>query len=175
MNRIPTFRVSVPLREIKWGCYLLFSLCIALLFFTCSSPTPKEKELYQSLDTPEQVAKKWQELVYRNQFEEARALSTQNAKDWITWIEKMVVGENTLDEETEMPIYLEMKCKEKGSKATCAYLMKEGSELYRDSFMLVKVKNQWLVDIPEEDLEVDESMEKMLKEMEEILKEPDSQ
>lgn len=176
MNRIPTLCTFTSSYEINRGWILILSLFIVILLNACSSPTSQE-ERPGNKETPEEVAKKWQELVYLNQFEEAKALSTQNAKDWITWIEKMMKADSATDEmgekeaEIELPIYLEMKCKESGNKATCSYLMKEGSELFRDSFILVKVKNQWLVDIPEEDMEVDESMEKMLQEMENFMKE----
>ncbi len=64
-----------------------------------------------------------------------------------------------------------MDCKERGDTlAICVYQIIDEEELIQDSFTLIKLKGQWLVDIPEEEsLMEEEDVEKLFNEFEQIL------
>lgn len=147
--------------------YLLFFTASLLLILSCQTAEPLP-------NTPETVSRQWQEHINNNQFAQAKKLSTTNAKEWVNWIEKMIVEEEP-GEALPPPIFLEMTCKEIGDKATCLFLQEDAGEQFRDSFFLFKINGQWLVDIPEEDLEMDDTMEQLFNQMEDIINEEESE
>ena len=120
-------------------------------------------------NTPEEVARKWQEYMDKNQFAEARNLSTEGAQEIVDMIEAIFTDEGNSEEWVSETVFIEMKCREQKDTAVCTCLIKEEDELIQDSFLLVKPAGQWLVDIAEEDLEEGPEMEKMLDELKEIL------
>ncbi len=148
----------------KYSSFLAVSL---LLLISCQTAEPLP-------NTPETVSRQWQEYINNNHFAKAKKLSTPNAKEWVTWIEKMIIEEEP-GEVLPPPVLLEMTCKEMGNKATCLFLQEDAGEQYRDSFFLFKIDGQWLVDIPEEDLEMDETMEQLINQMEGMIDEKDTE
>jgi len=147
--------------------YLFFFLASLLLILSCQTAEPLP-------NTPETVSRQWQEYINNNQFAKAKTLSTPNAKEWVNWIEKMIVVEEP-GEALPPPVFLEMNCKVLGNKATCLFLQEDAGEQYRDSFFLFKINGQWLVDIPEEDLEMDETLEQLMNQMEGIINEEETE
>ena len=147
--------------------YLFLFAVSLLLILSCQTAEPLP-------NTPETVSRQWQEYINNNQFSEAKKLSTPNAKEWVNWIENMIIEEDP-GQSLPPPVFLEIDCKEKGDKATCLFLQEDAGEQYRDSFFLFKINGQWLVDIPEEDLEMDDTMEQLLNQMEEIIHEEESE
>ena len=143
--------------------YSFFIVSVLLLFVFCQSEAPLP-------NTPETVSKQWQDYINDNQFEAAKKLSTPNAEEWLTWIQEMIVTEEP-GEELPPPVFLKMDCKENGNKATCVYLQEDVGEQIRDSFFLLKINGQWLVDIPEEDLKMEEGLEELIDQMEGLIKE----
>ena len=124
-------------------------------------------------NTPKAVSLHWQQLVNTNQFVEAKKWSTQNAKEWLDWIEQMILPDSSAI--IQPPLFIEGDCVEKGNQATCVYLMEDGGELYQDSFFMLKLNGQWLVDLPEESFEADPEVDKLMNELEEYLKEEEAQ
>lgn len=143
--------------------YFSWTFIGSLFFLSCQNTEPLP-------NTPESVSKQWQEYINNNQFPEAKRLSTPNAKEWVSWLEKMLIQEEP-GEELPPPVFLQMNCNESNNKATCLYLQQDAGEAYRDSFFLLKINGQWLIDIPEEDLEMDETMEQLFNQMEEMINE----
>ena len=135
---------------------------LILSIVACAS----EKELP---NTPETVAKQWQEYIDNNHFDEAKELSTEQAIEMVNMIQSVLYTE--VEEEVESnTVFKEMICSEKGTKAICTYIIVENDEEIRDSFFLQKENNQWLVDIPaEEELLKNDPIEKMSDDFEKLL------
>ena len=138
---------------------LIGLLFIVLACGPAASPSPG----------PEAVARQGQALVDKNQFDEARKLSTPRAQEMVSLMERIFQDEE--GELTSNTQFKSMKCAERGDTlAICTYQIIDEEELIIDSFTLVKEAGNWLVDIPEEeDLMEEEDVEKLFNEFEEIL------
>ena len=137
-----------------------------LLLFSCQS------EPTQS-GSPESVVRQWQDHMDKNEFGKAKELSTPETQVTITSIEALL----SMDQEP-IPIdtteFIKLSCKEKEQDAVCYYsikiegeyleldgeIVKMDGEIIADSFLLKKIKGEWLIDIPEE-MTGDEEMEGM--------------
>jgi len=61
---------------------------------------------------------------------------------------------------------LGMTCVEINNRAKCAYSFDDNGLVYKDTFILMRIDEQWLVDIPKEALiENDDTIEAMMKQM----------
>jgi len=150
----------------------LFILILIVFCSSCGSDTAQDAtaKLSSSLpNTPEAVARKWQEYVDLDKFDEAARLSTPNAKEWLLMIEKFL---EDLPPEESGEVYLtnftEMNCVENGNIARCGCLIKEEDEIIADTFILHKIVGQWKVDVPEEVTEesegnIDEFIDSLLQ------------
>ncbi len=123
----------------------------------------------EKASSPEEVARKWQEYVDNNQFDQARQLSTSRAQEMVRMMEGIFLDEEDMISTNTQ--FKSMNCKERGdTMAICVYEIIDEEELIRDSFTLIKFKEQWLVDIPEEEgLMEEEDVEKLFNEFEQIL------
>ena len=141
-------------------------LVIALMLFACTSSTPPPSIVLPN--TPETVARQWQQYVDENRFEAAKQLSAPNASEWLQWVSETLT-EDILKEDTLAPgKILGMTCVENNNQAACAYSFDDNGLVYQDTFALLRVDGQWLVDIPKEALiENDDMIEVMIKEMKE--------
>lgn len=145
----------------------LFFFIIIVFCWSCSNETPQIAEALPN--TPETVTRKWQEYVDLDKFDEAEKLSTSNAKEWLSMVEKFL--EDLPEEEMGeviMTDFTEMNCIEKGDTARCGCLIKEENELSADTFILFKIDGQWMVDVPEEVTEesednIDEFIDSLLQ------------
>lgn len=135
-----------------------------LVFFACSTGAPQPMN-------PEKVARKWQESMDKNQFDQARALSTENAKEIVNMIERLIEVDQGEEDWLVETVFKEMTCQENKDNAICRCLIEEDGEVFQDSFILVKVEGKWLVDIAEEDLKEGPGIEQMIKELEGIMDE----
>lgn len=132
---------------------ILLNCCLFILFFSCQNEsTSTQKNGGATLpQTPEGVVRLWQKHIDKNEFSDAKILSTQRGKEWISGIEAFLADENSdsLITNTE---FLNMNCVENGMDAYCVYLFKsEEGDTFQDTFFLKKENNQWLVDIPEDE------------------------
>ncbi|MGK0363636.1 MAG: hypothetical protein ACI85O_000689 [Saprospiraceae bacterium] len=138
----------------------LFVLILIAFCWSCGSETAQDAaaKLTPPLpNTPETVARKWQEYVDLDKFDDAAKLSTPNAKEWLLMIEKFLDG-LPAEEAGEIILtnFTEMNCIEKDNAARCGCLIKEEDELIADTFILHKIDGQWMVDVPEEVIEESE-------------------
>jgi len=139
-----------------------FLLCCFLFAF--ANCTSDKKDLP---NTPEKVARQWQDWVDSNQYQKAKELSTGNAINWINWAEETIKANGGENEVLAPAIFIAMNCEEHGNKAICGYILNDEGYEYRDSFYLEKINGQWLVDIPKEDLIEDDTLEELFNKMEE--------
>ncbi|MEL6862787.1 MAG: hypothetical protein AAFP19_00140 [Bacteroidota bacterium] len=144
------------------GILRALGLALFLLLLACSSAQKKEAL------SAEQTARDWQRYVDQNEFDKAKAISTKQTLAMIEMIES-IVSEDMEAEAMPPTVFLEMNCKEEEEKAICTYLMEGEGDQIRDSFTLIKVDGTWLVDIPEEDMQMDEEeMQQMFEDFEQI-------
>ncbi len=105
-------------------------------------------------NTPETVVRAYQSYLDKNNFKAAKKLSTKAERDRLKMIAHMLEDE-PIDSTIMNTNFLKLDCKEAGDKATCYYTIEEFDELFSDSFLLVKKRGQWLVDIIEEEFTIE--------------------
>ncbi len=124
--------------------FFFFSWFIVFAFAKCQNDPPLPKE-------PAAVIEQWQIWINKNNFTQAKRLSTANTQEWIDWISQVLTEGNITEETTS--IFREINCKVDGGDATCFCQVEEMEEIFADTFFLIKEKDQWLVNIPETELE----------------------
>ena len=132
---------------------IILSICCFFLLIGCTNePKATDNTTKEVIPkTPEGVVRQWQKFIDKNEFQAAINLSTPRGKEWIEGIELFLKDEN-LDSMITNTEFLNMNCIENGGDAFCVYLFKdEEGEIFQDTFFLKKEKNQWLVDIPEDE------------------------
>jgi hypothetical protein len=103
----------------------------------------------QPARTPEEVVRRWQAHIDNNEFQEAKELSAPRTVQLLSWMEALLedMDADSVITNTEL---LDLTCREEGDRAVCHYALEDEGELYRDSFILIRIKGKWLVDLPEE-------------------------
>lgn len=115
---------------------LMLGSIVLLLLATCCKSKPKL--------TPEETVQLWQEYIDKNQFEEARELSTGEALLYVNELAGYNTGSDTL--EWENNVMLNLKCAEIGDSAVCTYLFEdELGEPVPGQLALRRVEGYWLV------------------------------
>ncbi|MBP7272947.1 MAG: DUF4878 domain-containing protein [Saprospiraceae bacterium] len=104
-------------------------------------------------NSPEQVVRQWQQHIDANQFDEAAALSSPATQTFIQSLKQLVTL--TADaNEAQVLSHTEFKtlvCDTTAdTNAVCVYSLVEEGEVITDTFRLVKINGQWLVDIQEQ-------------------------
>ncbi len=137
------------------GLYLIF---IVGSLLSCQS---RSGEYHP--DTPEEVLKIYQGHFDKNEFELAKALSTQKGKQWIDDISPMIL--NSPDEATILTTKFHgIDCQIENDTARCECELEDAGERYFADFRLIKVKGNWLVDAPDEDESIEyEDNEEVIK------------
>ena len=146
---------------------IIIALLLMLLLNACSTES-KQKEALPN--TPETVALSWLEHYYNNRFDEATLLSTDKTKIMIDTIKEVVFT----DAEASVSFKIsDLICTTKNDTAFCNFLYQEGDLEMEDELLLLKLKDQWLVDaeLRSNDELLEEEVEKIFKEFEEVLDE----
>jgi hypothetical protein len=102
-------------------------------------------------ETPEEVLKLYQQYIDNNQFEEAKTLSTEAGKEWLSELAAIIVDEQP-DSTILTTRFLSVNCTEKERMLICECELEDQYEKYTAEFRLVKVEGRWMVDAPEEDI-----------------------
>ncbi|NJK83711.1 MAG: hypothetical protein HC912_07720 [Saprospiraceae bacterium] len=142
--------------------FTYFSLVLLLL--ACATETnPIDSTLP---NTPEAVVRTYQAYLDKNDFEKAKTLSTEAEKNRLNAIFNIISSEPS-DSTIFSTIFLEIDCKTEEDKAACACLVEDFEEKYRDTFHLVKIKGQWLVDATQDvfNIESDVMFDDFIKDM----------
>lgn len=150
------------------GVFLFF--VSLLLTVACNNPTSVKKKKPLP-NTPETVLRQWQQHVDKNEFEEARALSSPSTSEWLDVIASIIFEEP--DSAILMTQFDRMECITTGDSAICTYTIQEEEFLIDDTTKLVRMAGQWKVDYTDEGDELldEEDMKAILDEMEELLQE----
>ncbi len=116
--------------------HLMLGSAVLLLLATCCKSKPKL--------TPEETVQLWQEYIDKNQFEDARELSTGEALLYVNELAGYNTGADTL--EWENNVMLNLKCAASGDSAICTYLFEdELGEPVPGQLALRRVEGYWLV------------------------------
>lgn len=119
---------------------VVFLLPVLLLFFVAACQAP---------DSPEKVVRKWQAHIDNNEFDKAKALSSPRTEQLLSWMEALL-SDMEADSAITHTNFVDLTCRENGDKAVCHYGLEAEGQLFRDSFLLVRVEGKWLIDLPEE-------------------------
>ncbi len=118
-----------------------------LLFISCANETNTSGEALPN--TPEAVVRAYQAFLDTNEFEKAKQLSTEAEKERLDAI-STIISTEPRDSTIFSTVFLEINCSADKDKALCACLVEDFEEKYRDTFHLVKLKGQWLIDATED-------------------------
>jgi hypothetical protein len=134
-------------------------LFIILLILSCSfackknqdentTDTPIEQLLQEN--TPESTVKSWQYFMDNNDFDQAKEIANEEAKEFLNEIKHFVLNtpEDTIKSKSQ---FLKLKCTEAVERATCITTIKDLSfdETYLDTFQLVYKDSKWLIALDE--------------------------
>ena len=121
---------------------ILLGMVIALL-----AACKQQAELHK---TPEEVVKAYQAYYDQNRFDEAKALSTLAEQSRLDNLAKMM-QEQSADSTQLTTSFLSLQCRTKGDSAFCKCRCKDQYETYNIEFVLLRRKNQRLIDAPKEE------------------------
>jgi len=138
------------------GCLLV----LVIVLFSCQ---PDSRESFDSVNqSPEEVLRAYQGYYDRNQFDEAKALSTpaeQERLDELAEIIAMEVSDSTVLE----TVFEDLDCSVQRDTARCICTLRDQYEQYQANFQLVRTQAGWLVDAPhEEQLRIDEELDRIM-------------
>lgn len=126
-----------------------------LLILSCSFACKKNqdqntkdtpiRQLLQE-NTPESTVKSWQYFMDNNDFDQAKKIANEEAKEFLNEIKHFVLNtpEDTIKSKSQ---FLKLKCTEVAETATCITTIKDLSfdETYLDTFHLVYKDSKWLI------------------------------
>lgn len=141
----------------KYFYFIVFP--IILLLWSCRD------NVFDSDNTPEEVLQRYQHHIDNNEFGPAKDLSTDGGRIWIEELEQSLSGE-LLDSTILTTTFNQIECEIVQDTALCVCDLEDEFERYDALFRLVKVKNKWLVDAPDEVSDIEyQDIENMLEEI----------
>ncbi len=127
-----------------------------LLLIACQ-PDSSDRQMPEASADPESVVREYQALIDRNQFEAAKALSTDK-EDLRLSDMASIIAEQETDSTILNTTFVQIKCAARGDSATCLCLLRDQYEAYDAEYHLIRQDGRWLVDAPEEDFQIDEEL-----------------
>ncbi|KGE89066.1 MAG: hypothetical protein ACE362_00370 [Phaeodactylibacter xiamenensis] len=124
------------------------AVIMVVLFGSCGSDAPPPPS------EPEAVLKQYQRFVDQNLLEKAKALSTPAGKAWLDEL-KAIVEEEQPDSTLFHTEFLSVNCEGKKDTLRCQCVLEDQYERYTSDYHLVKLNGQWLVDAPQEEIQID--------------------
>lgn len=133
---------------------------LLLLFWSCS----QEGDRHGPPASPEEVLRAYQEHIDNNDFEKAMALSTPEERARLkAWAER-ILSNRYRDAALMTTVFLDIDCETEGDVARCLCLVEDEYERYETEYVLVKRKQRWFVDAPEEQYQIQqEDIERMME------------
>jgi len=114
--------------------------------------------------SPEEVLRAYQTHIDNNDFEKAKALSTRDERARLDAFAKRILSHRYQDATIMNTVFLDIDCELDGDVAHCLCLVEDDYERYETEYMLVKRKQRWLVDAPEEPYQIkQEDIERMME------------
>ncbi|MCI5081919.1 MAG: hypothetical protein MRY78_09510 [Saprospiraceae bacterium] len=135
--------------------YFVFSLLL------CGIILPSCQEDSQAGADPEEVIRLYQGYIDKNEFAEAKRLSTVKEQMRLVEIEKIIKEESARDPEAAAILHTAfhtINCEVKEEAAICICDLEDEYERYKQEFRLVRINNSWKVDAPEEEIIIDDEI-----------------
>ena len=149
---------------------LLFFFISLFCVLACQdTPNTAKQRSHTEQQSPESIFRTWQAHIDRNEFEQARVLSTPSTVEWIDMIVPMLLEDITSPDSILLTQFLKLECTVSADTASCVYLTEEEGLRIEDSVRLVKLEGRWLVDFAEEEELSPEEMEEIRQEFKELL------
>lgn len=127
--------------------FLVLSFFLFLLFACQREP--------KLPNTPEEVVRQYQAYYDKNKFEEAKLLSTPDEKMRLDDL-KTIIESEPADSTIFTTTFLSIQCQTNQDTAICICEVRDIEEPYTTEYKLVRIKGQWLIDAPEEEVEIEE-------------------
>ncbi len=154
----------------------LIILLLSFSFLACQSTEQKgnTKEVTPPPlpNTPIKVAQEWVEAFYKDNFEKAVLLGTDNTRMMIDSVKlELIPGAQSIAFTIR-----DMQCETQGDSSFCAYIYEEEMEEFQEFVQLLRVNGQWLVDESWEEPSPEEiEMEELIREeLQKIFEETES-
>ncbi len=113
-------------------------------------------------DTPEMVIRKYQDHYDNNRFAEAALLSTERERERLEDL-RIIIESEPPDSTIFTTTFLSINCTTEQDTAICICQVQDIDLPYTREYRLIRVNGQWLVDAPDEEIEIEEDfMEDML-------------
>lgn len=108
-------------------------------------------------ETPEAVIRQYQVYYDKNEFDKAKILSTIREQQRLDDL-KQVLESEPLDSTIFNTNFLSINCQTQQDTSICTCEMKDlnEGEQYTTEYKVVRVKGQWLIEAPEEEVEIEE-------------------
>ena len=119
-----------------------------MLLWSCGSEVPPLPE------DPEEVLKQYQAFVDKNLLEKAKTLSTPAGQIWLDEL-KAIVEEEQPDSTLFHTEFLSINCMGEGDTLRCQCVLEDQYERYTSDYNLVKLNGQWLIDAPQDEIQID--------------------
>ncbi len=119
-----------------------------VLLWNCGPDAPPPPE------DPEEVLKTYQGHVDKNQWEAAKQLSTDKGRQWLEELSAIIASEQP-DSTLFHTEFLSVNCSGEGDTLLCQCVLQDQYERYTSDYHLIRTQGQWLVDAPQEEIEVD--------------------
>ncbi|MFM8450255.1 MAG: hypothetical protein ACKOAY_09145 [Haliscomenobacter sp.] len=106
--------------------------------------------------TPEETIRLYQSFLDQNDFEQAKSISTAKEAERLNEIARIVAAESQ-DSTRTVSRFLKLQCALAQDTARCACTIQDQYETYDTDFILVRLRNRWLIDAsPQEEILFDE-------------------
>lgn len=113
--------------------------------------------------TPEETVRQYQAYIDSNRFELAQSLSTPRSAP-LHEMMAGIVADTPSDSSLIHTQFLTMDCEEKKDTVLCTCLLRDEYEEYTSEYILVKIEDRWLVDLPDEEADFELFEQEMLEE-----------
>lgn len=135
----------------------LFSILLGIVMATaCTSKEQAANKEAEIPQTPEETVRLYQTYLDQNDFDRAKSISTDKEAERLNEIARIVAAESE-DSTRTVSQFLKLQCTLAQDTARCACTIRDQYETYNTDFILVRMRNRWLVDAnPQEEILFDE-------------------
>lgn len=133
----------------------MLALGLVLITAACggnvsTDTTAESAEAMKIPRTPEEVVRQYQAYVDSNQFDLAQKLSTPRSAP-LHEMMATIVADTPSDSSLIHTQFITLECNIQQDTATCNCLLRDEYEEYESEYILIRMADRWLVDLPDEE------------------------